>query len=131
MNEFISTSCVSTCMLHISGSVSVSHGINVHKLLLKYRQEEGEAIVQTDIQDELIKRKVEFNYNNIILHIGFECHSYNFSYKLKAFCEQALLLNTGWAMLSNRYLINFLLNIVPHWMAVPKNKKVATECKMC
>lgn len=44
---------LNTCMFQICGGVSISHGINIHKVLFKYRQQEGEAVVQTDIQDEL------------------------------------------------------------------------------
>lgn len=44
-------------MLNISGGISISHGINIHKLLLKHRQQEGEAVVQTNIQDELMESR--------------------------------------------------------------------------
>lgn len=43
-----------TCVFHVCGGVSVGHGINIHKLLLEHRQQEGQAIVQTDIEDELM-----------------------------------------------------------------------------
>lgn len=44
---------LSTCMFQVCGGISISHGINVHKVLLEDGQQEGEAVVQTNIQDEL------------------------------------------------------------------------------
>jgi len=46
-------------LLHVGGGISVSHGINIYKLLLKDGQQEGDAVVQTNIQDELMKRNEE------------------------------------------------------------------------
>lgn len=52
---------VFTCMLQICGGISISHGINIHKLLLKHREQEGKAVVQANIQDKLMKSRVEFS----------------------------------------------------------------------
>lgn len=46
---------LSTCMLHVGGGVCILHRIYIHKLFFKDRQKEGETIVQTNIQDELVK----------------------------------------------------------------------------
>lgn len=46
-----------TCVLHVCGGVSVRHGIHVHKLLLEHGQQEGEAVVQADVEDELMGSK--------------------------------------------------------------------------
>lgn len=45
---------VRTCVLHVCGGVGVSHGVNVHKLLLEHGQQEGQTIVQTNVEDELM-----------------------------------------------------------------------------
>lgn len=47
-----------TCQLHVGGGISFSHGINLNKLLFKDGQQEGEAIVQPNVQDELMKQKI-------------------------------------------------------------------------
>ncbi len=54
---------VFTCVLHVCGGIGVSHGINIDKLLLKHRQQEGEAIIQTNVQDELMKSRVWLSYS--------------------------------------------------------------------
>lgn len=46
-----------TCVFHVCGGVSISHWINIHKLLLKDRQQEGETVVQTNIEDELMESR--------------------------------------------------------------------------
>lgn len=45
-------------MLHVSGGVGVGHGINVHKLLLEDGQQEGQAVVETNVQDELTESRL-------------------------------------------------------------------------
>lgn len=55
-----------TCVFHVCGGVRVRHGINVHKLLLEHGQQEGETVVQTNVQDELTERRRTFcSYKNI------------------------------------------------------------------
>ncbi len=49
LKDCVSIGSVCTCMLHISGGVSIRHGVNIHKLLLKHRQQEGEAVVETNV----------------------------------------------------------------------------------
>lgn len=44
-------------MLHVGGGVGVSHGIHVYKLLLEHRQQEGEAVVQANVEDELMAKR--------------------------------------------------------------------------
>lgn len=50
-----------TGLLGVSRGVGFGHRINVHKLLLKDGQQEGEAVIQTDVQDELRKRRTSFS----------------------------------------------------------------------
>lgn len=46
-----------TGLLGVRRSVGLGHRINVHELLLEDGQQEGDAVIQTDVQDELRKRR--------------------------------------------------------------------------
>jgi len=42
-----------TCVLRVGGGVGVGHRVDLHELLLEHGQQEGDAVVQADVQDEL------------------------------------------------------------------------------
>lgn len=44
-----------TGVLRVSRGVSFGHRINIHKLLLEDGEQEGQAVIQTHVQDELRK----------------------------------------------------------------------------
>lgn len=57
INVAVTLCAVCTCVFHVGGGVSISHWINIHKLLLKDRQQEGETVVQANIEDELMESR--------------------------------------------------------------------------
>ena len=65
-----------TCLLHVGGGVGISHRIHIHKLLLEDGQQEGEAVVQSDVQDELKRSRGSDHRASTGSHHIIWCFSY-------------------------------------------------------